>query len=77
MCLYYLLGIQITSPYATSKGITQGDVIGTGANHIITSHHLEQREAAFNHAHSHLARYLSKESQETMYCCSDNIIINM
>lgn len=50
-----------STPYQASRVAgSDGDVIGTGSNHIVSAHHLSNRMAMFKHQHQQHLQYLPK-----------------
>lgn len=55
------VGMSWSSPYQASRVAgSDGDVIGTGSNHIVSAYHHSNRLAMFKHQHQQHLRYLPK-----------------
>ena len=73
--VYSTLGNVFTSAAQAAKSVDHtGEVIGHGANHLLSTSHLEQRKAHFDHTHSQYLKFLPSEPKATIvyvgcYCC--------
>ena len=49
--------------HAATQKVDQGEVIGTGQNHILTTNNLDLRKEIFSHNYKNLLQYLPKEDE--------------
>ena len=56
-------GVQWSSPFQLSKTVDNGSVIGTGVNHLVSTHHLETRMSVFKALHEQHIKYLPNEEK--------------
>ena len=56
-------GVQWSSPFQLSKTVDNGSVIGTGLNHLVSTHHLETRMSVFKALHEQHIKYLPDEEK--------------
>ncbi|XP_023932289.1 WD repeat-containing protein 93 isoform X1 [Lingula anatina] len=58
-----ITGCNASTPQQATKLTDTGEVIGSGSNHSLTAHHLENRKAVFDYFHEQHLRYLPKEEE--------------
>ena len=61
------LGVSWSSPYQLSRTIdSNGEYVGIGNNHQISTQHLDQRGAMFEGRHQDLLPYQETDTAETL-----------
>ena len=61
-----IVQIGVNTPHKVEDKGNHGDVIGTGSNHLISTQHLDQRQAMFEANHREHLKYLPQEDGFSM-----------